>query len=351
MKWKELLSVVSFLLIPIVVAVGFGVWFYIQDLQSGGTPLAKHPQRGWQLPQNSAFDHGHNIQRDANGMRPTQRSGKTHLVYTMGDSNIFGHGLSDEETLHGHLTKEFERVNISAEAITGAVPGYSSVQSLHQLNAIGWKLNPKLLIVGNLWSDNDIITADESPDIKEEDDSFWGLDLFIKDSISKIGLTEGWENRRGFRRVAPTRYGKALDTIALKASQRGVAVLFLSPCNYALIEENDRDEYAWDVYFKIMADVADYRSVPFVSGCEVLKKNNLTGRESFLDEMHPTSKLNAAYAKQIVQVLTERQWPKQSMLPSKDLPLYSKEWKDSWPKAYPEPKGNSTVVRPDNMDF
>ena len=22
-----------------------------------------------------------------------------------------------------------------------------------------------------------------------------------------------------------------------------------------------------------------------------------------------------------------------------------------WPKAYPEPKGNLTVVRPDNMDF
>ena len=98
MKWKELLSVVSFLLIPIVVAVGFGVWFYIQDLQSGGTPLAKHPQRDV-IPQSSAFDHGHNIQRDANGMRPTQKWKNTFGVYD-GNSNIFGHGLSDEETLH-----------------------------------------------------------------------------------------------------------------------------------------------------------------------------------------------------------------------------------------------------------
>ena len=81
------------------------------------------------------------------------------------------------------------------------------------------------LIVGNLWSDNDIITADESPDIKEEDDSF-GDWIFYQGFNIKIGLTEGWENRRGFRRVAPTAMVKFLDTIALKASQRGACSSF-----------------------------------------------------------------------------------------------------------------------------
>ena len=88
MKWKELLSVVSFLLIPIVAALGWELWFYIQDMQSAGTPLDKHPQRGWQLPQNRTFDHGHNIQRDANGMRPTLRLGK-HIWYTRWEIQIY----------------------------------------------------------------------------------------------------------------------------------------------------------------------------------------------------------------------------------------------------------------------
>ena len=245
--------------------------------------------------------------------------------------------------------REFERANISTEAITGGVPGYSSVQSLHQLNAVGWKLNPKLLIVGNLWSDNDIITADESPDIKEEDNSFWGLDLFIKDSISKIGLTEGWENRRGFRRVAPTcGYGKNFGYHCSKHHNEWQCSSF-PLTNYALIEENDRDEYAWDVYFKIMADVADYRSVPLVSGCEVLKKNNLTGRESFLDEMHPTSNSMLPMQSKSFKFLQRDNGNNNQCSHPKIFPYTQKSGRILGQK--PRTQNNSTVVRPDNMDF
>ena len=169
MKWKEIVSVVSFLLIPIVFTVGWGIWISLDQKKMQGTPLETHPQRGWQLPQSGTDPQGHPIHRDANGMRPTKRSGKQNLVYTIGDSSIFGHGLSDEETLHAHLTTEFSQRGISAEAITGAVPGYSSVQSLHQLNTVGWNLKPNLILVGSLWSDNDIITETQNLEIQEDD--------------------------------------------------------------------------------------------------------------------------------------------------------------------------------------
>ena len=314
-------------------------------------------------------------------MRPTERQGKKRLIYTMGDSSIFGHGLSNDQTLHAHITQECDKMNISAEAITGAVPGYSSVQSLHQLNSVGWSLKPDLLIVGNLWSDNDIISAEQSSDgqINPEDEpegklngeqegeswlthnsALW-RELVIAfhatgDSLSKIGWMDKWEDIKGFRRVPPTRYAKALDTIALEAARRNISVLFLSPCNMTLTEwdrpeeEQPEDGFPWDVYFEIMKDVAQRRSIPFISGCTVAEQNQLQGQEAFLDQMHPTSTLNQAYAKSIVQLLQKNNWPQSHIIPQKKPP-YSKIWTEKWSSVYPEPQNNSGIIRPDNMDF
>ena len=123
-----------------------------------GTPLDVHSELGWQLPRDEVDKDGHPVRRDSQGLRVTPSQGSyEHMVYTTGDSSIFGHGLSDRETLHAHIEQEGAKEGISLKAVTGAVPGYSSVQSLNQLFQSGWDQNPDLLVIGNLWSDNDII--------------------------------------------------------------------------------------------------------------------------------------------------------------------------------------------------
>ena len=116
-------------------------------------------------------------------------------------------------------------------------------------------------------------------------------------------------------------------------------------------EEIPDDGYPWDVYFDIMEDVAKRRAIPLVKGCQIAKKNQLEGTKAFLDQMHPTGALNQAYAQAIVQILEEKRWPRSTLIPKRNVPPYTRTWDDTWPSVYPEPKDNSGIIRPDNMDF
>ncbi|MAA78275.1 MAG: hypothetical protein CL916_03370 [Deltaproteobacteria bacterium] len=330
-----------------------------------GTPLDGHSELGWQLPRDEVDQEGHPVRRDSQGMRVTSsNSSAAQVVYTIGDSSIFGHGLEDHETLHAHIEKEAKKEGISLKSITGAVPGYSSVQSLNQLFQYGWDQNPTLLIVGNLWSDNDIINEtqlrNESHAPKEEDSwlmrhsALWkwmSVQLKIEgDPFQAIGWMEEWHNKSGFRRVAPSRYGAVLDRIIREAGSRKISVLLLSPCNRPLAAKETLDSgYPWDVYFDIMNDVAQYRNVPIVSGCHVAHEQKLMGDKAFIDRMHPTSLLNQAYAKEIVHTLQTINWPQNQLLLDLAPKPYKKIWLDPWPSVYPEPKGRKYTLRPDNV--
>lgn len=330
-----------------------------------GTPLEQERDLGWQLPQNDVDKDGHPVRRDAQGMRVTpKRDDKALLVYTTGDSSIFGHGLNDEETLHAHIEQQALLNDLSVKAITGAVPGYSSVQSLNQLFKIGWQQKPDLLIIGNLWSDNDIMNEtqlhNQAHAPKEEESwmmrnsALWrwiSIELTLEgDPFQAVGWMEEWHNKSGFRRVAPTRYASILDRMIREAGARNISVLLLSPCNRPLAAKESLDSgYPWDIYFEIMNDVAQYRNVPIVCGCDVAHEQQLKGDVGFLDRMHPTSRLNQAYAQSILHVLKQKQWPKQPLSLDVHQPPYSKIWKDTWPTVYLEPKGAAYNLRPDNV--
>ena len=335
------------------------------DNAPSGTPLENDAELGWQLPKDEVDQYGHPVRRDAQGLRvATQNSEGTHLIYTTGDSSIFGHGLSDQDTLHAHIERVALRKNLSVQAKTGAVPGYSSVQSLNQLFQNGWKQSPDLLIVGNLWSDNDIINEtqlrNEAHAPKEEESwmmrnsALWRwMSITLKldgDPFQVVGWMEEWHNKSGFRRVSPTRYGAVLDRILKEAATRNISVLLLSPCNRPLAAKETLDSgYPWDVYFDIMNDVAQHRGVSIVHGCDVAHTHNLKGEIAFLDRMHPTSILNEAYAEKIVETLIKHQWPSKTMFPKINPEPYNKTWTDTWPSVYPEPKGQAYRLRPDNV--
>ena len=178
-----------------------------------------------------------------------------------------------------------------------------------------------------------------------------GLFHFESGDTNKIGWMNDWDSAQGFRRVAPSRYAQSLDSILLNAAQRNISVVFLTPCNLILAsEEKMEGGHPWDVYFEIMSDVAQRRSVPVISGCQVIQDENIDSNQAFLDRMHPTSKLNQAYARAIVRLLEQKNWPKKNLFPQK-LSLYSKKWDDPWPMVYPEPPAANGLLRPDNMDL
>ena len=69
----------------------------------------------------------------------------------LGDS---AYGLDDDGTLHHHLETALKTEGLDIDVLCGATPGYSILQSIDFMNEIGWNLKPRVLVIGNLWSDN-----------------------------------------------------------------------------------------------------------------------------------------------------------------------------------------------------
>ena len=93
---------------------------------------------------------------------------------------------------------------------------------------------------------------------------------FRDDPIHKISWMEEWHNKKGFRRVTPTRYALSIDTLLLEAAKRETSVLILTPCNMAMASEKKIDGgYPWDIYFQILEEVAERRATPIVHGMMV----------------------------------------------------------------------------------
>jgi len=80
----------------------------------------------------------------------------TLRIYSAGDSSAFGHGVPDGEAFVERLPgllAERGVTDLTVEPINGAVPGYSTYQSLERLDQDGWALAPDLLLISNVWSD------------------------------------------------------------------------------------------------------------------------------------------------------------------------------------------------------
>lgn len=85
-------------------------------------------------------------------------------ILTTGDSSVYGWGVPPgrtfQELLEARLGQTWPGTRF--EVINLGVPGYSSVQSLRLLEDVGWAMEPDLVIVGNIFSDCNIDTFQDS---------------------------------------------------------------------------------------------------------------------------------------------------------------------------------------------
>ena len=167
---------VLFALVPLIALLVVGeviARIALDNAMPDGLEMEPHPTRGWQLSEHAIDALGHPIEGDENGMRAYRSTGADRFILTTGDSSVYGHGLKNEETLHAKLQASLSIKGISADVATGAAPGYTIKQSIVQLEEVGWSLSPSLLIVGNLWSDNDIVNNEENRSDRGFEDESW----------------------------------------------------------------------------------------------------------------------------------------------------------------------------------
>jgi hypothetical protein len=341
--------------VALIILVGIEMLFrvmwtppdYSRDLDVG-MQLKAHFSRIWSLETGVETQFGVSISIDEQGLRRSSLSqdGETWLL--LGDSSFFGHGLSDSETLHEHLQKQLHEQGHSIHVRCGGVPGYSILQTERLMNEVGWDLSPKMLLIGNLWSDNnfDHFVDKEWLEALQPYSGInallWNSRLFLwlnhvirppkftkkGDPHSRISwIKEPYQTGR--RRVDVQTYMQTLDRLVYEAGERGVGVVLIQPANRYRVEGSVPNA-TWDPYFEAQRMVASHRGVPIFDAAAYLRVFGLSAQEAFLDELHPTEKANKLLAQGIILSLQAVGWPEYFSLPSRtDTPL-SVEIPDPW---------------------
>lgn len=318
-------------------------WNPLPPAPENGQVLAAHPTRGWGLDGAPTASAGAGFHTDARGLRRVDPTGAPFRAITTGDSSIFGHGLVDADTLHASLRTALGQRGTDVDVFTVGVPGYTLPQSRTTLDEVGWELRPNLLVVGNLWSDNDFREAAE-PEAQPSNAALW-VAYFARSSAFLAWLSQagagftlpvvGWiqgDAPGGSRRVPLDQYVANLDGLLQDATTRGVSVVMLTPCNRDLAAgaEPPPRGWPWDLYFAAAEKWTTHRGVLRVDGCSVARAQGLAGDPAFLDDMHPTGALNRAYADALADALTTAGWPRTFLQPNLDVPPLEGPWDDPW---------------------
>lgn len=236
-------------------------------------------------------------------------------LLSTGDSTIYGFKVRDGAVFIDITAKA---LGSKVEGWNAAIPGYSSYQSLNVLEMRALRLEPDVLVIGNIWSDNnfdtfvdrDLLevyadfqqgTSQRMRGVLDHSALFRWMDYQLrlrKDGVlserekrsraRKVGWTVGGQNNNsGKRRVAANDYASNLNTLIDTAhANKAEAIFVLLPHPFDLVD-NGREDPAWALYRQIMQDVAENRGVPLVNMVKVFQASGQSRQALFFDEGEP----------------------------------------------------------------
>lgn len=314
------------------------------DAVEGSILLNGDPWLLWSLRPGEHVEIGVPVRINALGLRDRDRGEKARpRALALGDSSVYGFGVRDGEVFTSRLEERFP-----ADFVNAAVPGYSSFQALNLLDMRGWALEPDLLVVGTLWSDNnfdsfsdaDLLASyagwEASPSRAarlwlERSALFRWLDWTFRvapqgEHARKVGWQVGGDDpRSGFRRVDIASYARNLEAFCARMYARDGGVVFLLLANREDIEPLSGDP-AWAPFRRVMRTVAERWGAPVVDVPQAFQASGRSADALFLDQMHPTPTGHAILADAVEATLRERGWPEAPLRltePDGDLPAFS----------------------------
>ena len=316
-----------------------------------GMQLQPHFTRIWSLKPGVEQQFGVQITIDSDGFRQSTSDVGSSKWLLLGDSSFFGHGLSDENTLHERLQAQLKRQEYSVHVRCGGVPGYSILQTQRLMQEVGWGLKPELLLIGNLWSDNnfdhfvdkDWLAALEPPSLFHQ--LLWDSRIFgwlqyrlRPPAVGKKGDPHrkvSWIREplaKGTRRVDVQTYMQTLDQLITEAGKRSIGVVLIQPANRYRVEGSVPNA-TWDPYFEAQRAVASHRGVPIFDAAAYLRVFGVSAQEAFLDELHPSAMANELLAQGIILTLQASGWPDNLPLPSIEPSPIKHVIADPWSKG------------------
>ena len=115
-------------------------------------------------------------------------------VLVIGDSSVYGWGQPDGATYAEQLEEELERnfSNRAFSVINLGVPGYSTEQSLRLLTDVGWRYDPQLIVVHNIFSDANIDVFQDRSALQLADPNRDGIAGFLQNSRLYCSIYMPW---------------------------------------------------------------------------------------------------------------------------------------------------------------
>ena len=297
-----------------------------------GTQMHPNAQRIWSLePSSQSTQFGALVTVDALGMRKPAGSSSAERWLILGDSSFFGHGLADQDTLHAQLSTLWAENGRDVYGQCGAVPGYSIIQTKLWMDELGWSLKPDVLVIGNLWSDNNFdhfqdrewLNSLQHPATKmlrvlTRSQMFLWLANQLRPPTLERGSPHGkisWlrdPTATGLRRVELSDYSETLGRLIEEASKREVGVILVQPANRYRVE-GLAGEATWDPYFSVQSALGKHHQVLTVDAAAALSAFAIPAEQAFIDELHPSALANRWIAQAIISAVQGRT---ESLIPS-----------------------------------
>ena len=321
-------------------------WLYAPELRAWESPPPS-PQKGvsvmqgnpyllYEYPPGDHYERGVTVRINSLAMRgPEPEIPKpvgVRRFITTGDSSVFGFGVSEEAVFSSVAAA---RLGDKAEALIGAVPGYSSFQSINLLRMRAMKTEPDLLVVANIWSDNNFDAFVDKEVLAQAAGFERGFSASAKrllarsaiyrvadwklrvrgsaERVQKVAWQQDSQSRGqiGTRRVAINDYASNLESLVAIGAESGAEVLFVILANNEDIKSGGPVEVgpkAWDPYRQVMRDTAARHGSPVLDIPTLFQESGKGTGELFLDEMHPTVEGHRLMGEALAAILEEREW-------------------------------------------
>ena len=246
---------------------------------------------------------------------------------TTGDSSVFGFGVEDNEVFSQVAA---HKLGDDVEGLCGAVPGYSSYQSINLLRLRGLQTEPDLIVIANIWSDNNFdsfVDKDLLATTIGFEESFMGnVQRFLSHSaifrvadwklrvrkqqqkIRTVSWQVGSSNHVGARRVEINDYAQNLNTLVEMAKERNAEVVFVMLANEDDLSPTNNQDKAWTPYRTVMKEIAAIHGAPVINVVELFINSGLSKQELFLDEMHPTAQGHKIMGEALAKILEDADW-------------------------------------------
>lgn len=269
-------------------------------------PMIANLQRRWAMAPGELLMDKHKVRINAAGLRgPELTSKKTGEVriLTLGDSSIFGASAGERDVFSAVAASRLSRLwRRRVAAVNGGIPGYDSGQSLALLREVGRKVQPDLVVIGNIWSD--IYSSEKGVDLQAGRGSLpWPLThlalcrriqnvlepappaprkVRFLGSRDDVGAVDG----SGVPpRVLPNAYRENLDAMARQARSLGARPVFLllpAPMDFDAVPP----PRTITRYRGIMSRVAALHDAPLLDGRKVF--GAVGSGFWFVDQVHPS---------------------------------------------------------------